>query len=43
MAEEKTEGQTGVSQGMSLDIAKLKQMTILELNKVAKDNALLSQ
>ncbi len=37
MAEEKTEGQAGTLQGHSLDIAKLKAMTISELNKVAKD------
>ena len=37
MAEEKAEAQTGVAQGPSLDIAKLKRLTILELNKLAKD------
>ena len=36
MAEEK-EAQTSTAQGQSLDIAKLKLMTILELNKLAKE------
>ena len=37
MAEEKGEVQTGTLQGHSLDLAKLKGMTITELNKLAKD------
>jgi len=37
MAEEKVEGQTATGHGPSLDLAKLKQMTIQELNKLAKD------
>ncbi len=36
MAEEK-ESQAGTAQGPSLDLAKLKQMTIQELNKLAKE------
>ena len=37
MTEEKSEGQASSSSTQNLDIAKLKRMTILELNKVAKD------
>ncbi|MCM8811975.1 MAG: transcription termination factor Rho [Candidatus Omnitrophica bacterium] len=37
MAEEKQEAPTKTAQGPSLDLAKLKEMTIQELNKLAKD------
>ncbi len=37
MVEEQKEGPVGTAQGQTLDIAKLKRMTIQELNKLAKD------
>jgi hypothetical protein len=37
MEQEKTEAKTGTVQGQSLDIAKLKQMTITELTRLARE------